>query len=121
MRRIALAATVACTTALFLTAGALSQTRATTLAGTVGPGFTIKLTKAGKAVKSLPAGTYRITVSDRSAIHNFVLEKEHGAERQITSVGFSGTKTVTMKLTRGSWKFYCEPHQSAMFGKFTVK
>jgi len=28
---------------------------------------------------------------------------------------------VTLKLTRGSWKFYCEPHQSMMFGRFTVR
>ncbi|MBA3841270.1 MAG: hypothetical protein H0X39_01370 [Actinobacteria bacterium] len=121
MRRTLFAAATLAVVALSTSATALGQTHATALKGTVGPGFTIKLTKAGASFKALPAGTYRITVSDRAAIHNFVLEKEHGAERTITSVGFTGTKTVTMKLTKGTWKFYCEPHKSAMFGTFTVK
>jgi plastocyanin len=121
MRRTLFAATTVALIALSISATAFSQTHATALKGTVGPGFTIKLTKAGAAFKTLPAGTYRITVADRAAIHDFVLEKEHGAERKITSVGFTGTKTVTLQLTKGTWKFYCEPHQSAMFGTFTVK
>src|SRR5881227_3842973 len=79
---------------------------AISLRGSVGPGFTIKLTKAGKAVKTLKAGTYKITVADRSAAHNFVLEREGGAERVVTSLAFVGTNTVTVKLTRGVWKFY---------------
>ncbi len=44
-----------------------------TLVGTVGPGFTITLTKAGKKVTTLPAGTYTIKVQDKSNIHNFHL------------------------------------------------
>ena len=31
------------------------------------------------------------------------------------------TKTVTIKLKAGKWKFYCPPHESSMFGFFTVK
>ena len=116
-------AIAAAATALALAATSLgggSSTSATKLSGAVGPGFTIKLTKAGKTVKTLRAGTYRLTVSDRSSAHNFVLEKEHGAERVITGVPFVGTKTVTVRLTKGAWKVYCDPHASVMVSRFSV-
>jgi plastocyanin len=94
-----------------------------TLRGSVGPGYTISLTKNGQRVKSLPAGTYRFVIADHAGIHNFVLEKERGGhvERELTDVSEVGTKTVTIKLTRGTWKYYCEPHESVMFGRFTVR
>ncbi len=85
------------------------------LTGTVGPGFTISLKKNGVAVKTLRAGTYRIVVSDKASIHNFVLEGP-GVERDITTVPFVGTKTVTVKLRKGKYKYYCRPHESGMFG-----
>ena len=103
-----------------VTAGWSSGTAGTALRGTVGPGFTIKLTKAGKSVRTLRAGTYRLTVADRSAQHNFVLEKERGAERVVTGVSFVGTKTITVRLTKGAWKVYCEPHAAAMVSRFAV-
>ena len=92
----------------------------TTLRGTVGPGFLIKLTKAGAPVKSLAPGTYTFVVADRSAVHNFVLERKGGPERALTKIPFTGTKTVTVKLTKGSWKFYCAAHPSTMVGRFAV-
>jgi hypothetical protein len=96
-------------------------TKVTVLRGTVGPGFTINLTKAGKRVTRLAPGMYRVVVSDRSTIHNFVIEKSGGAfERSITSVGFQGSKTLTVRLTKGKWEFYCAPHESSMKGHFTV-
>ena len=62
-----------------------------------------------------------IKVSDKSSIHNFVLEKSGGKfEKAITSVGFTGTKTATVTLTKGKWEFYCAPHESSMKGEFTV-
>lgn len=108
------------TALLLVAASSGGSSAAPALRGTVGPSFTIKLTKAGKTVKTLRAGTYRLTVSDRSAEHNFVLEKERGVERVLTSVSFVGTKTVTVRLTRGVWKFYCDPHASVMVGRFSV-
>jgi len=111
-----LAALLLVTTSL----GGTTAVRATALRGAVGPSFTIKLTKAGKSVKVLRAGTYRITVADRSAQHNFELERQGGKSREITSVPFVGTKTVTVRLTRGVWKFYCDPHASVMTGRFSV-
>jgi plastocyanin len=95
----------------------------TKLKGTVGPGFTISLTKAGKRVKTLSAGTYAFVITDKATIHNFTLEQEKGGkfEKHLTSTGFKGTKTVTVKLKRGKWKYYCSVHESTMFGFFTVK
>jgi plastocyanin len=110
---------------LFATAG-LSKSQSTpTLVGTTGPGFTITLTSNGKAVKSLKAGTYKFVVHDKAAIHNFIVEKEKGAnkiEKDVTSVPFVGTKSATIKLTPGTWKYYCKPHEASGMGHlFTVK
>jgi plastocyanin len=44
-----------------------------------------------------------------------------GFDKDFTKVPFVGTKTVTVKLKAGKYKFYCPPHESSMFGKFTVK
>src|SRR5207244_8114200 len=53
---------------LALAAPTFASTHANTLTGTVGPGFTITMSK--KIVKH---GAYVITIHDRSAIHNFHL------------------------------------------------
>jgi plastocyanin len=108
--------------ALALSGVAGGKTSVTVLRGTVGPGFTINLTKQGRKVTRLAPGMYRIIVSDRSSIHNFKLEKSRGGafERRVTSVGFTGSRTITVRLTRGSWEYYCEPHESSMKGHFTV-
>ena len=107
--------------ALALSAVAGGRTSVTALRGTVGPGFTINLTKQGRKVTRLAPGMYRIMVSDRSSIHNFKLEQSGGGfERRATSVSFQGTRTITVRLTRGRWEYYCEPHESSMKGHFTV-
>jgi len=43
------------------------------LTGEVGPGYSIEVKKAGKDLKTIKAGTYRIKVEDKAAIHNFHL------------------------------------------------
>jgi plastocyanin len=90
--------------------------------GTVGPGFTIKLTSGGRKATKLKAGKYRFVVADKATFHSFVLEQVSGGkfEKQLTSVSFVGTKTVTVTLKKGKWKYYCAPHESSMFGFFTV-
>ena len=103
---------------------ALSQGHSTPkLTGTVGPGFTIKLTKSGTKVKSLKAGKYAFAIGDKSSIHNFTLEQEKGGkfEKRLTGTGFTGNKSTTVMLKRGKWKYYCSVHESQMFGFFTVK
>jgi plastocyanin len=89
------------------------------LIGTVGPGYTITLTKGGKKVKTLKAGSYTLVVHDKGSIHNFVMEGNHW-EKTFTSVSFTGTKTALVKLKKGKYKYYCRPHESMMFGFVTV-
>jgi hypothetical protein len=67
------------------------------LVGTVGPGFTITLKRFNRPLHTLKAGRYSISVSDKSNIHNFRL-KGPGVNKQLTTVGFIGTKTVIVGL-----------------------
>ena len=89
------------------------------LQGAVGPGFTITLTQGGKAVSSLPAGRYAITVDDKATMHNFVL-RGPGVDRELTGLGYVGRRTVVVTLKRGAYTFLCAPH-STMQGTFTVR
>jgi hypothetical protein len=95
-----------------------------TLKGVTGPGYSVSLTKGGKKVKTLKAGKYKIVVSDKSTFHSSVLEREKPdkpkLEKDITGVGFTGTKTVVMTLKPGSWRFYCSIHESQMHQDFKV-
>lgn len=106
--------------ALALPSAAMSHPK---LKGDVGPGFTIHLKdSSGKTVKTLGPGMYTIAVVDRSPIHNFVL-KGPGLNKEITGVGFSGTKTVTVTLKKGTYEYVCTPHASipSMKGFFKVR
>jgi plastocyanin len=91
----------------------------TRLNGTVGPGFTITLTKGGQAVETLKPGEYAIKVRDRSENHNFHL-KGPGVDKK-TAVGREVTVTWNVTLQRGKYRFQCDPHASSMNGSFTVK
>jgi len=110
--------------ALLAVAGAAfaHTTKTRTLQGVVGPSYTITLKQNGKVVKTLKPGTYRFVISDKATFHGFTLEKEKGGtfEKDLTTVPFTGTRTVTVKLTKGQWKYYCPPHESQMFGFFNV-
>jgi plastocyanin len=109
--------------ALLLSATAFGGPASThTLKGVVGPGYTISLKQSGKKVKKLKAGTYKFAISDKATIHNFVVEQEKGGkfEKALTTVPFTGTKTATVKLKKGKWKYYCKPHESQIHGFFTV-
>ena len=89
------------------------------LIGTVGPGFTISLKQNGRAVSTLKAGAYMFVVSDKASIHNFQLQGP-GLNRALTAVGFQGTRTATIVLRRGTYNYFCVPHQSSMHGSFKV-
>lgn len=89
------------------------------LTGTVGPGFTISLKRLGKPFKTIKAGSYSITVSDKSNIHNFHLRGPK-VNKEITPVGFVGTRTVIVKFFKGKYTFVCDPHLTIMKGSFTV-
>lgn len=92
----------------------------TILKGSVGPGFTITLKSAsGSKVTKLKPGLYAIQVSDKSGIHNFHL-KGPGVNKEITAVGFQGSKTYTVTLKKGKYTYVCDPHSTSMNGSFTV-
>ena len=90
------------------------------LSGTVGPGYTITLTKGGKRVTKLKAGTYTFVIHDKSSSHSFGLDGPNGFEKDFTGVSFTGTKTFTVKLKAGKYKYYCSAHESTMFHNFTA-
>jgi Copper binding proteins, plastocyanin/azurin family len=116
--RVMLATFAAAAVALTLTAGATPMALPK-VTGTVGPGFTISLKRLTRPARLLKAGRYSFVVADKSSIHNFEIEGP-GLDRQITTVGFIGTKTVTIRLRRGTYKYYCAPHESSMHGSFRV-
>jgi plastocyanin len=99
-----------------------SSSAATTLNGTVGPGFTISLKDSkGHKVKTLKAGTYKFAITDKADIHTFSLAQKGGKfHKDLTTDTFVGKKTVTVTLTKGKWQYYCAVHPTEMFGNFTV-
>ena len=116
-RTLLLAVAVAAALAASTSTSAASPQSVT---GTVGPGFTIVLTKSGHKVTKLKAHTpYRFAISDRATIHDFHL-RGPGVDRVLTSVGFQGTKSYTLTLKKGTYRFFCDPHASIMHGSFTV-
>ena len=121
MIRTVLSLAVTAAAALVLSATAFGRTHATpTLTGTVGPGFTIKLTMNDKVVKTLKAGTYKLVIHDMASIHAFSLDGPNGYAKDFTTVPFVGTKTFTVNLKPGAYKYYCPPHEPSMFGRFTA-
>ncbi len=119
MRRVVIAA-AACS-ALIGVGAAIAAATATPLAGRTGPGYSIVLkTKAGAKVKSLKAGSYAITVNDRSSAHEFHLIGP-GVNKRITKLGFQGKKTETVTLKAGTYVYQCDPHRrEGMKASFTV-
>ena len=110
MKITALAALTA-VVALILALPALAATPV--FKGTVGPGFTIKMT-----TKPTKAGKIKLVINDRSNVHNFHLTGP-GVNVK-TSVSAIGTKTFTITLKKGTYKFICDPHPF-MKGSFTVR
>jgi plastocyanin len=112
---------VAAAVAAVAVGSALGKSAATpTLVGTVGPGYTINLTRNGKAVKTLKAGKYKLVIHDKASIHAYSMDGPNGYDKDFTGVSFVGTKTFNVNFKAGKYKFYCPPHESIMFGHFTV-
>lgn len=109
--RLTLLAAVAA--ALYLTASTALAATTPTYRGSVGPGFTITLAKKPKK-----AGKIKLVVSDKSDFHNFHL-RGPGVNVK-TSVPATGSKTFTVTLKKGTYRFVCDPHASQMKGSFKV-
>ena len=120
LRRLLLPIALLAVTLAAATSGNARSTAAPKLTGVVGPGFTITLkSAAGKAVKTLKAGTYTIAVQDKASIHNFHLSGP-GVNKS-TTVSFTGNQTWTVKLKPGTYTYQCDPHASVgMHGTFKV-
>jgi plastocyanin len=82
-------------------------------------GFKIEMKNAaGRSLKTVKAGTYRIKIEDHSTIHDFHL-KGPGVDRKTSVSG--RTETVwTVRLRPGTYTFRCDPHASMMRGSFRV-
>ena len=110
---LGLKATVAIVALAVFAVPAFGSARANPLTGTVGPGFTITMDK-----QSVKAGTYTITIHDRSNIHDFHLTGP-GVDKKTTVPGV-GTTKWTVKLKRGTYHFVCDPHKTVMHGVLKV-
>jgi plastocyanin len=73
---------------------------------------------AGRALKTVKAGTYRIKIEDKATIHNFRL-KGPGVNKA-TSVSRRAETIWTVRLRPGKYTFRCDPHASMMRGSFRV-
>jgi hypothetical protein len=90
------------------------------LLATVGPKSTISLRSAtGAVLKSLKAGTYSITVRDRTKVHNFHLVGK-GVNRK-TGKAAVGTFTWKVTLAKGVLRFFSDQSPQQVKGSLTVK
>ena len=127
MRRLTLPSLIVAAAAAVVfatTAGARTAMTHPKLLGAVGKNdaFVITLKKAnGKLVKTLPAGTYTFVIHDYSSLHAFSLDGPRGFAHDFTTIPAITTKTTTLKLKAGKYKYYCPNHESIMFHFFTVK
>ena len=107
---VVLASIVAAGLAIALPASAAVPT----VKGSVGPGFTITIPK-----KPTKTGKIKLVISDKASNHDFHLTGP-GVNVK-TSVSGTGTKTFTITLKKGLYKFVCDPHSSFMKGSFRIK
>src|SRR5207237_6418174 len=116
-------AAVAVALAFTATAGARTTMAHPKLLGAVGrnDAFVITLRKpSGKLVKTIPAGTYTFVIHDYSSLHAFDLDRPHGFSHAFTTVPSATTKTTTLELEAGQYKYYCVAPQLAKFALFSV-
>jgi plastocyanin len=92
----------------------------TVVKGSVGPELTITLkTAAGKPVTTLKAGEYVFVINDKSAAHMFHLIGP-GINKELTNLGFQGTRKVPVTLKPGKYIYQCDPHKDDMKSSFKV-
>jgi hypothetical protein len=108
------------TAALRLDSSPSSAAVSSTLHATVGPAFEISLTfDDGSPVGALPAGSYRILVSDLTSDHNFHLFGP--GVNQDSGVDSTGTATWNVTFGAGGrYQFVCDVHADSMFGSFNA-
>jgi len=81
------------------------------LKGAITASSTISLKNSrGKTVKLVKTGKYTFVVKDTATDHNFTLKGPGIANKTITDTTFTGTKSVTVKLKKGTYTYYCTIH-----------
>ena len=119
MRLGGLVAVAAAPAFVLAPAGAPSVSANPELLGTVGPGFTIRLTHPdGSVVRKVDPGTYDIVVRDLDSEHNFHLSGP-GVDR-FTDVEAIVNVTWTVTFAEGRYELECDPHSSTMSGSFVA-
>jgi hypothetical protein len=86
------------------------------LAGGVSPKGVVSLLNRGHAIKTLPAGKYRFTITDKDPKGGFaILGPRSTKVSTLTSPGYVGRKAVTLNLTTGRWVFYSDVGKQSTF------
>ena len=99
--------------------------------GQFGRGFKLvfEMTSHGKRVTRIRAGTYSLVVNDKSKVMNFHLIGPGGADVRavkpaakhvMTGVESKGKVTFVVRLTRGTYTYYSDPHASSIRKTFRV-
>jgi hypothetical protein len=97
--------------------------------GQEGRGFKLMFTMTfgGQPVRRLPAGTYRLVVNDQSRILNFHLVGPGGTDvrstagkRVVTGVEAKATVTFLVRLRKGTYAYYSDPHAWTIRKTFRV-
>jgi hypothetical protein len=86
-----------------------------TLEATVERSGEVSLSSGGKAVSTLKAGRYALTVEDRSAHAGFSLQRLAGKPVTITAAAYTGEKTVELTLQAGEWTFFSSAARPTRF------
>jgi hypothetical protein len=122
MARIRIVLAGVCAGVVLVAAAPTSGMTLPKLVGTVGrnDAFKITLTKGGKPFKQLKAGKYTIVVRDLSPVHNFHLVGP--GVNKATPVGTKATRTWTVTLKLGTYRYRCDApgHAATMKGSFKV-
>jgi plastocyanin len=91
------------------------------LQASVSGGGKLALVVNGKPVTKLKQGSYAIVVKDASPKYDFTVRQVAGPEgTALTSVAFVGTRTVTLDLGAGQWKYYSSRREAASSVFFRV-
>lgn len=89
------------------------------LVGTVGPGSSISLKRSsGASAKTLAAGKYTVSVRDRSKAQNFHLAGP-GVNKS-TTAPFVGTRTWSLTLKKGTYRFQSDANKARLHGSIRV-
>jgi hypothetical protein len=86
-----------------------------TLSGGVSTAGKLTLTFRGKAVTSLKAGRYTISVLDETSRSGFSIQRLGKTATNVTSAKFIGRHTVDVTLRAGQWWYFSPSERKAYF------